>query len=196
MRSWTDIERDALTEMFNLGMGVAAASLSKMVGSEVDLFVPSLDFVSISEVSARLHKNEGRLVTIRESFNGAFTGEAFLIFPEEGSLHIVGTLLESPECNDGLTESAREAMCEVGNIVLNACLSSLCNMLRQEIRTELPELAYWESAEEKRDTVGIFMRMDFRIRNTGHHGYLLIFMHADSVNALKAQIDSVLAELG
>jgi len=41
-----ELQQDALTEVFNVGMGSAAASLSEMVGEEVQLTVPEISFVN------------------------------------------------------------------------------------------------------------------------------------------------------
>ena len=38
-------ERDAIIELFNLGMGKAAGALGQMVDAEVSLSVPNLDII-------------------------------------------------------------------------------------------------------------------------------------------------------
>jgi chemotaxis protein CheC len=43
-----DMERDALTELVNIGVSRAAVSLRKMVGQQVLLSVPSLEVVTRS----------------------------------------------------------------------------------------------------------------------------------------------------
>lgn len=42
----TELERDALAELANIGVSRAAASLRKMVGQQVLLSVPSVEVVS------------------------------------------------------------------------------------------------------------------------------------------------------
>ena len=40
-----DLERDALTELVNIGVSHAASNLRKMVGGEVLLSVPSIEMI-------------------------------------------------------------------------------------------------------------------------------------------------------
>ena len=44
-----DLQQDALLEIFNIGVGKAAAALSKMTSEEVLLSVPTLEFLEWEE---------------------------------------------------------------------------------------------------------------------------------------------------
>ena len=54
-----DLERDALTEIVNIGVGRAAANLRKMVGDQVLLSVPSTEVVT--------RRRAARLIAEREA---------------------------------------------------------------------------------------------------------------------------------
>jgi chemotaxis protein CheC len=196
VKSWKPIEIDALSEIINLGMGTAAAALSRMTDCEILLSVPSLEFTTRNSVTAKLRQSsETRLVAVREPFDGLIAGDAFLLFPEHRSLEIVRAILKDTTSEETLTEVAREALCEVGNIILNACLATLCNMLKESINTGLPDLAYWsEHADD--DLEGMFMRIHFQISSTGADGYMLIFMRADSLDVLQGKIVEFINGLG
>ena len=49
MDTLTELHLDALTEVFNIGAGRAAASLSEIVGDEVKLSVPLIEIKKTSE---------------------------------------------------------------------------------------------------------------------------------------------------
>ena len=53
-------ERDAVTEILNVAIGQAAASLSQMVEDEVTLSVPVVEFLSPAAAAARLDEATGR----------------------------------------------------------------------------------------------------------------------------------------
>ncbi|MBF0144299.1 MAG: hypothetical protein HQL57_10120 [Magnetococcales bacterium] len=60
----TDLEEDALKEFFNLGLGMAADSLSRMVDNEVLLSLPMLKVVSRGEASRLLVASPGSGVCV------------------------------------------------------------------------------------------------------------------------------------
>ena len=91
----TELQKDALGELFNIGMGRASASLSEMVGEEVELSVPLVEILPYSEAIENISITVGQEVTaVRETFKGAFWGDALLLFPENQSLQLVKALLK------------------------------------------------------------------------------------------------------
>ena len=76
----TEIELDALTEMVNIGVNRAAASLREMVGEQVLLSVPKVTLVSRDRAIAILGENEiTNLVGVHQVFEGEITGRAVLV---------------------------------------------------------------------------------------------------------------------
>ena len=79
-----ELERDALTEIVNIGVSRAAANLRKMVGQQVLLSVPAIDVVSQARAARLISEREvSQLVAVRQDFKGAFSGRALLIFPHD-----------------------------------------------------------------------------------------------------------------
>src|ERR1700722_10270615 len=86
----TELERDALTELVNIGVSRAAAGLRKMVGEEVLLSVPSVEVVSHRLAITLIGERESDdLIAVLQDFAGAFSGRALLIFPRTKSLELV-----------------------------------------------------------------------------------------------------------
>ena len=85
-----ELERDALVEIVNIGVGRAAANLRKMIGDQVLLSVPSIEVVSRQRAARLIGERElAGLVAVRQDFTGPFSGRALLIFPETNSLELV-----------------------------------------------------------------------------------------------------------
>src|SRR5512135_3241943 len=92
----TDLERDALTELVNLGAGRAAKNLSRMVAEQVVLSVPRTELLTRDAASRILTTLEpANLVAVGQDFQGTFSGRALLIFPETNSLELVRAVLGS-----------------------------------------------------------------------------------------------------
>jgi chemotaxis protein CheC len=72
----SDIERDALTELVNIGVSGAATRLRAMVGSEVRLTVPVINIMSPADAAQSLVTfNLESLIAVRQAFGGRLSGQ-------------------------------------------------------------------------------------------------------------------------
>jgi chemotaxis protein CheC len=189
----SELERDALTEIVNIGVSKAASSLRKMVGAQVLLSVPSIEVVSQRRAARLIGEREiAQLVAIRQDFSGAFSGRALLIFPEANSLELVravtGDELEAAE----LVEMEHEALAETGNVILNGCLGTIANMLQRSLVLTIPEVLRGDGASlfevvEGTPTEGLvlFLYIDFSVRQRDIRGYIAMLMNLPALAALK-----------
>lgn len=191
-----ELERDALTELVNIGVSRAAASLRKMVDREVVLTVPSVDIVSRRSAAALVGQRESQtLVAIQQAFDGAFSGRALLILPESNGLKLVRGILgdETPEAN--AMEMEDEALAEIGNVIINSCLGSMANMLRQSLKMSLPNVLRGNSSllfevlhETAEGSFVLFLYIKFSIRERDIRGYIALIMDLPALGRLKSLI--------
>lgn len=197
----TDLQTDALAEVFNVGAGHAAASLSEIVGDEVQLSVPSVTFCRRDQLGKSLQSLQAeRLGAVRQDFSGPFVINASLLFTEDKALEIVREMLGSQVTVDDLPEFEQEAMCELGNIILNACMASIADMLGVEMTSTLPEyrvdrmhLVLDELTSDVRHPVVLLLHIDLTIERSETHGALVFLLSSASFDDLIAAIDRLLA---
>jgi chemotaxis protein CheC len=188
-------ERDAIIELFNLGMGQAASALNQMVDQEVDLSVPYLDIVRRVDAAEQIGCPTGqRICAVRQGFGGPFEGQAMLLFPESSSLELVRRLMpDSPPVTD-MTDLEEEALTEVGNVILNHCLASFANLLNAEINTEIPNFQVGRPEE----IIGaacdyiLIIRVDFGLYSQHIRGHVLFMQDIESIQAFRAAIRNFL----
>lgn len=193
----SELEHDALTELVNIGVSRAAASLRGMVDRQVLLSVPSVEVVSRSAAAALIREREtGPLVAVRQDFNGAFNGQALLIFPEQNSLELVRSVTGDDLSAADVLDIEQEALAETGNIVLNSCLATMANMLERPLEMSLPEVIRGESArffelgaDDGEAGVVLFLYINFAVSERDIRGYIAMLMDLPSLAALKALID-------
>ena len=195
---------DAVAEVLNVGMGSAAASLSEMINEEVKLSVPSVEFVS--RIIAAKHISEKAKTDVsgvHQHFQGVFGGDAMLLFPEEQSLQLVRAVLQQDDMSlEELTEMEQEAMTEIGNVILNACLCSMADMFGKEMRGEIPEFVHGsldqvfsnESNSEQTEAIVLLLNMDFSVDKKNIQGYVTFLMDVAEVRQFKASIQEFLGE--
>ena len=199
----TAIQLDALTEIFNIGAGRAASSLSDIVGDEVLLSVPRIEFYQASEINANvLALTSARLGSVQQKFKGPFNMTASLLFTEERALEIVQEMLGSQVQMEDLIDYEQEAMCEVGNIILNACLSAMADMLSISFESTLPE--YTSDAPDVvigrilSDTANpllLILHMNMVIEKRRSQGTLIFWLSSSSLQALFLHLDKFLTRI-
>ena len=188
-----ELELDALTEMVNIGVNRAAASLREMVGEQVHLSVPKVSLVGRDHAIATLSASESvNHVGVHQVFNGDITGRALLIFPDTKSLELVRAVAGGELSLEEIIELEHEALAEVGNIVLNGCLATMANMLQRNLKMSLPEILRGEPATffnlappPDAGEVVMFLYINFAIRNRDIRGYIAMLMDIPSLAALK-----------
>ena len=176
MFNLNELQHDALVEIFNIGVGQAAKAMSEIVNEPVTMSVPSITFLNRADAAAMLGKKEtSRVCGVSQHYQGAFSTEAILMFPEDKSLDIVRLMVGESVPLKELTDMEQEAMSEIGNIILNSCVGTLANILCQELRGSLPEYHVGTSDQILRasgadsDTVVLMLHIDFILDLTALH---------------------------
>jgi chemotaxis protein CheC len=185
------IEQDALAEIANMGVSRAATSLRQMLGEQVLLSVPAVHIVT-REKAAQLVEGgtSSKLVAVQQSFEGPFSGKALLIFPEKHSLELVRTIVGEDQSLEDVIDLEQEALAETGNIILNACLATIANVLRQSMRMSLPSVVRGDgnslfALEHPDDNLVLFLYIDFTINKRDIRGFIALLMDLPSITALK-----------
>jgi chemotaxis protein CheC len=203
MFNLSELENDALIEIFNIGVGQAAASMSTIVNEAVRMSVPSISFIPRTEAArllgARDTATPERICGVSQHYQGAFETEAILMFPEDKSLEIVRLMVGESVPLQELTEMEQEAMCEIGNIMLNSCVGTLANIFQQELQGSLPQYHVGTSDEiltatgSAADTVVLMLHIDFLLEKHQIHGYVAFVLDISALHDLKDQINLYIA---
>ncbi|MBF0341083.1 MAG: chemotaxis protein CheC [Magnetococcales bacterium] len=197
----SELEQDALQEVLNLGMGQAASALAQLVNEEVHFTVPRLEFLPWHAVAERLAPDPmASLIGVRQRFIGPFHGSTLLVYPLEKSLQLVCALLGEEMDLKGSGAVERDTLTEVGNILLNACLGSLANLMEIEILCDLPEFLEgpWEAflAGERHTEGGhetiLLLYVEFFTRGNTVQGYVVLLFDAWAVSHLQRELADVL----
>jgi len=197
------LERDALTELVNIGVSKAAVSLRKLVGEQVVLSVPSLELITRKAAAKLIRERESeRLVAICQDFAGAFSGRALLIFPEESSFALVKAIAGSELVDEELESMEDEALAETGNVVLNGCLASMANMLQHRLTLSLPQvirgdgqILFAHDESQPNEGVVLFLYINFAVNDRDVRGYIAMLMDLPSLSALRTLVNDFIARV-
>lgn len=208
MRFLDDDTRDALTETFNLALGHAALHFSELVKQEVVLSVPQVALIAPAELRPRLAAAVGLpegapLVRLAQQFRsrrGDIRAQALLVFGEQDCLLMLARLLRQP-ATGRLGDLERDALGEVGNVILNACMNRLADVMDRPMTGSLPQIGHGPAsrllaADAAADTPLLWAGMGLSLADQQTTGQLVFVMDDASLECAIRQVRSYFGMAG
>lgn len=179
---------DALRELFNIGAGAAATSLSQMLGGEkVTVEVPNVTVVKTPELPVALGDAQQVVCAVGFTIYGGLDAHLMMILDEYSARRLAAVLLGRPVPDDdersALDAAARSALDETGNIVASSFVSGLGKLTNKRIMPSVPASGFDTAGTVVGAILGslgrspdqsILCRTDFATRGTRIHGNLLL----------------------
>ncbi len=186
---------DALTELVNIGVGRAAASLSDLIGERIELTVPRVRFCRENEPIIQ-EASGGALSTtvVTQDFCGRINGRAALMFPQSSALILGGLLSGGEALATEVDAELSGILLEVGNIVLNGVLGSLSNVAGDVFDYSLPTLfddqpaLSWLLLSNDTDAELLIANVEFHVQHSEIRGTIAIVFAGGCVQTLIEQV--------
>jgi chemotaxis protein CheC len=191
---------DALTELINIAFGKAASSLSELTRHRVFLETPKVTMFPMNELKGSLQNYiKGDITTVHQIFQGQVAGDALLLLNYEGAVALTNLLADRSMNENHLNSASQEALIEIGNILLNACLGTFGNLLEVQIMFSVPRLnlqgltAMLDSLtiENEELRFALIVATKFRLRDSEIIGYLVIILGVASLDRLLRVLDTL-----
>ena len=193
----SELETDLLAELFNIGVGKAADSLSRMVNQQVKLSVPKVEIKSVKVMSEYLG-GDTEICSVSQEMRGCFDARSILMFHEENSMEVVRQLMGSNLPDEMVAEMQEEALSEIGNIVLNACIGAIGSSLEQEFEVDLPQFQQGTALEllspstTSENSSVLLIRIHMELTDCAVKGYLAFLLGPTSQENLHASLRTML----
>lgn len=192
----TATQKDALTELINIGYARAAGALSDLTGHRISLEVPHVAIHSVREITPILQSViTGVVASVNQIFGGPIAGNAILLLDKAAAVLLNRLLTDRPEANE-LDGAAKEVITEVGNIVLNACLGVFGNLLQVQVSFTVPDLHVDNIQEvlasikvdDREIQYALMIHTRFYLRASDVSGYLVIILGVTSLERLLLEL--------
>jgi chemotaxis protein CheC len=187
---------DALSEIFNIGVGKAAAAMGNLMHDEVLLSVPHVSIFTVSEAAQQLGTAGSTMYGVRQPFRGVFSGDALLIFPGDKSLEIVRIVAGQSVPGEDLSAIEQDAMTELGNVMLSSCLATLADLLGNEFELSPPRVDVGDSrtilGTRIQNHLVVFLHIRFELLSSQIEGFVVFVLNTTSLLALRAAVDRLL----
>jgi chemotaxis protein CheC len=194
----TALQRDAITELINIGFGRAADSLSRLTGYRVLLDVPSVSIYPMERLQEALAgMMSGEVATVHQVFTGPVAGDAFLALDEAAAALLKDLLTSEPALPLRIDASTQEVVTEIGNVLLNACLGTFGNLLKVHVSFSVPRLTVdtlgqvLDSLTVERHELryALVVHAGLRLRSDTVRSYLIIVLSVASLDRFVQAID-------
>jgi chemotaxis protein CheC len=136
VKTYSDLQLDALRELANIGSGTAATALSTMLGRTIDVSVPSAMALPLNEAVDAVGDPESLVTAVVLPIFGDLDAMVVLLFKPEDAATVCGLLGVEADSEWGLS-----ALCEIGNILGSSYVGALGSMTGLEMEPRPPEAA-------------------------------------------------------
>jgi chemotaxis protein CheC len=194
----TYTQKDALTELINIGYGRAAGALSELTGYRITLEVPRIAMHAIEDIAPQLTRMvEGEVASVTQVFSGPVAGNALLLLDEKAAVVLSELLTDDVSLSGGFDSGAREIITEVGNILLNALLGVFGNLLQVQISFAVPRLRvdtidsvlHSITVQDEELRYALMIHTRFRLRANNVTGYLIIILGITSLDRMLTELE-------
>lgn len=196
MHELSELQASAFLELFNLGIGKAASTLSHLTQSHIQLRVPELKFLNEEQTHAEVASfSDSACAIVNLDFHGSFSGCSAVVFTPEHASKLVTILCGEGEKNYDFDRLLTETLTEVGNIVVNSAIGTVSNELHETVSYSIPifkcqKLSNFISQDfASIKPANILIKANFKIESINIEGEILFLFDLLTLNKLIQAIE-------
>lgn len=130
----TDLERDIIREILNIGLARAADSFAIIAQERVLLEVPNLDLLMSDDIVRKVQEYQINHVLVQSDIRGDFNGTTLMFFSGQHVQRLSRVCLRlNTEESTSLNELQESLLLEISNIITGALVTQLANILKANI---------------------------------------------------------------
>ncbi|HEY8297273.1 MAG TPA: chemotaxis protein CheC [Candidatus Baltobacteraceae bacterium] len=139
----SDLQKDALKEVGNIGAGHAATALSQLLNTKINLSEPRIDVVKFRDLASRVGHENRTVAALHMYVRGETPGQMVVLFDRDQALDFVGTFLKRVIGDIQIFDSiADSTLKEIGNIIAGSYLTAIINLTGHSVLPSVPTLSY------------------------------------------------------
>ncbi len=141
--SLSDLQKDALKEVGNIGAGHAATSLSQLLNTTIKLSEPTIDVIKFRDLTARVGYENRLVAALHMYVRGDAPGQMVVLFDREYALEYVNSFVQRVIGDIRIFDSIVDSTLKVlGNIMAGAYLTALDSLTGVSLVPSVPMLSY------------------------------------------------------
>ena len=140
LSSLSNLERDALREVANIGAGHAATALSQMTGRRIMISVPEVSVRRLEEVALLVGPPDTVIAGVLMHVMGDLTGRTLVVLGQDSAHALCELLLRRPSQGPAFDAMQQSTIKETGNILCSAYMNALSDFLGMMLVPSVPAL--------------------------------------------------------
>ena len=136
----SNLERDALREVANIGAGHAATALSQMTGRRIMISVPEVSVRRLEEVALLVGPPDTVIAGVLMHVMGDLTGRTLVVLGQDSAHALCELLLRKPSQGPTFDAMQQSTIKETGNILCSAYMNALSDFLGMMLVPSVPAL--------------------------------------------------------
>jgi chemotaxis protein CheC len=137
----SELQRDALREVGNIGAGHAATALSQMLNRTVRISEPSIEILKFGDLAVRFGE-DAEITAVHMAVLGDAPGQMLVLFDRAQAVGFVETFISRLVGDIQLFDSiADSTLKEIGNIIAGAYLTALMSLAGTNLLPSIPTLS-------------------------------------------------------
>ena len=148
----TEIQRDALQEVGNIGAGNAANALAQMINKRVDINIPSVEMVELDDYANSISKKDEKLLVAWSNVVGKTRATVLTLFNMKDAVDITSIIVDDTDKKQidlrkkinkasDFPELYKSAISELGHILGSHYVSAIGDLLGLKLMTEPPDMS-------------------------------------------------------
>jgi len=148
----TEVQRDALQEVGNIGAGNAANALAQMINKRVDINIPLVEMVELDEFANMISKRNEKLLVAWSNVIGKTRATVLSLFNIKDAIDITSIIVDDPDKKQidlrkkinnasDFPELYKSALSELGHILGSHYVSAIGDLLGIRLMTEPPDMS-------------------------------------------------------
>jgi len=189
----SDLERDIIKEILNIGLARAADSFAAIAKDKVLLRVPDIELVEVKDLLQLVARYENEHTIIQSDIRGEFNGSTLMLFSDDHIARLSEICLSMLDVHKGELSVMQESLLlEISNIITGALVTQLANILKADIYGSPPKLPKTHIADSLKDILvqhPLFQPLVFTVVTQFTHSFkhvdLPLLLFFDSTTLLK-----------
>lgn len=133
------VQLDALKEVSNIGTGNAATALSQLLNKKIDMSVPAVNIIPMSELFTEIGEEKLAIGVVVRVLGDA-PGNILFVFDKDTALGIVESL--TGQKDETLTDMSCSVLCEIGNIISGSYMNAIYKLTNLVMTPSVPAVTY------------------------------------------------------
>ncbi|HEY8320260.1 MAG TPA: chemotaxis protein CheC [Candidatus Baltobacteraceae bacterium] len=141
--SLSELQKDALKEVGNIGAGHAATALSQLLNTKINLSEPRIEVIKFRDLASRIGNESRTVAALHMYVRGEAPGQMIVIFDREQALDFVSAFLKRVIGDIQIFDSiADSTLKELGNIIAGSYLTAIIQLTNINLLPSVPTLSY------------------------------------------------------